>query len=233
MAKAGKRYREALGKVNRSEALPPQDALKMVKEAAAAKFDETVDIAIRLGVDAKKGEQMVRGTVILPHGTGKSPRVAVFARGERAAEAEQAGADVVGAEDLVKRIDEGWREFDILVATRDMMPTVGRLGKKLGPRMPSPKAGTVTEEIGKTVRELKGGKVEFRMDKAGIVHQAIGKVSYPVEHLTENFSVLVAAVSKARPPAAKGQFVKKISLSSTMGPSVTVDLAIASQAEEV
>jgi len=232
MAKRGKRYRGIVEKTKGAEPLSPQRAAAALKETANAKFDETVDVAVRLGVDAKKGEQMVRGTVALPHGSGKNVRVAVFARGERASEAEQAGADIVGAEDLVQRIDGGWKDFDVLVATRDMMPIVGRLGKKLGPRMPNPKSGTVAEDVAKVVRDLKGGRVEFRMDKAGIIHVPIGKASFPADHLAENLSAFLAALARARPPSAKGQFVKKISLSATMGPSVPVDPALALESTE-
>jgi len=232
MAKRGKRYRATLEHVKSRDPLAPQDAVAALKATATAKFDETIDIAARLGVDSKKGEQMVRGTVVLPHGSGKQVRVAVFARGERAAEAEQAGADVVGAEDLVQRIDQGWKDFDILVATRDMMPIVGRLGKKLGPRMPNPKSGTVSEDVAKVVRDLKGGRIEFRMDKAGVVHAPLGKASFPAEHLLENLTAFVSALSRARPPSVKGQFIKKLSVSAAMGPSVQVDPALATEAAE-
>jgi large subunit ribosomal protein L1 len=232
MAKHGKRYRSAVEKIKLSESLSPHQAAAALKETASAKFDETIDAAVRLGVDAKKGEQMVRGTVALPHGSGKKVRVAVFARGERASDAEQAGADVVGAEDLVQRIDQGWKEFDVLVATRDMMPIVGRLGKKLGPRMPNPKSGTVAEDVAKVVRDLKGGRIEFRMDKAGIVHAPIGKASFPAEHLAENLSAFIGAVSRARPSSAKGQFIKRISISATMGPSIAVDPGLALESAE-
>jgi len=175
---------------------------------------------------------MVRGTVTLPHGTGKAPRVAVFAKGERATEAEEAGAEVVGAEDLVAKIDAGWKDFDVLVATRDMMGMVGRLGKKLGPRMPNPKAGTVTDEIGRTVRELKQGKIEFRVDKAGNVHAPIGKVGYQIGQLVENLAAFLGAVLKVRPAAAKGQYLKRVVVSSTMGPGIKIDPAAASTAAE-
>jgi large subunit ribosomal protein L1 len=225
MAKRGKRYRAAVQPIERGRLYPPGEAMDLVKRGASAKFDERVEVAIRLGVDARHGDQMVRGTVNLPHGTGKSPRVAVVAQGEKAQEAEAAGADAVGGEDLVAKIDEGWREFDILVATRDVMRMVGRLGKKLGPRMPSPKAGTVSDEIGKTVRDLKGGKIEFRIDKAGIVHLPIGRASFSAEQLAENLTTLVGALMKARPASAKGQYLRRIAVSSAMGPSVWVDPA--------
>jgi len=228
MAKHGKRYDQALKKIENPEAaMEPSGALQAVKDVASAKFDETVEAAIRLGVDPRQSDQMVRGSVNLPHGTGKSPRIAVFARGENAAAAEAAGADVVGAEDLVQRIDEGWRDFDMLVATRDMMGIVGRLGRKLGPRMPNPKAGTVTENIEQTVRDLKGGKAAYRVDKAANIHVPIGKVSYSTEMLEENLLVLVQALLRAKPASSKGAYLKKISVSSTMGPAFKVDTATA------
>lgn len=228
MAKHGKRYDQALKKVEIEQPATTTVALQAVKDAANAKFNETVEVAIRLGVDPRQGDQMVRGNVNLPHGTGKSPRIAVFARGENAALAEQAGADVVGAEDLVKKIDEGWKEFDILVATRDMMGIVGKLGRKLGPRMPNPKAGTVTENIEQTVRDLKGGKASYRVDKTGAnIHVPIGKVSYTVEQLQENFNVLLLALIRAKPASAKGTYLKKITVSSTMGPSFKIDTGAA------
>lgn len=228
MAKHGKRYDQALKKVtNPDELMEPRAALQAVKDVASAKFDETVEVAIRLGVDPRQSDQMVRGSVNLPHGTGKSPRIAVFARGENATAAEEAGADVVGAEDLVQRIDEGWRDFDILVATRDMMGLVGRLGRKLGPRMPNPKAGTVTDNVGQTVKDLKGGKAAYRVDKAANIHVPIGKVSYTTEMLEENLLTLVQALLRAKPASSKGAYLKKISVSSTMGPSFKVDPAVA------
>lgn len=225
MGKHGKRYEAAVATLDRQELHPAEESLRRVKESAAAKFDETVEVAIRLGVDARSGEQMVRGIVTLPHGTGKSPRVAAFAKGEAAQQAEEAGADVVGAEDLVARIEGGWREFDVLAATRDMMRIVGPLGKRLGPRMPNPKAGTLGDDIGQIVRDLKGGRVQFRMDRGANIQVPIGKASYTVEQLVENFGVLVQAVLRARPPAAKGQYMRKIAVSSTMGPSVLVEPA--------
>lgn len=228
----GKKYKEALKQVDRERQYSLDEALDLVKKLAPAKFNETVDVVLRMGVDPRKGDQMVRGTVVLPHGSGKSPRVAVFAKGERATEAEQAGADVVGAEDLVARIDGGWKDFDVLVATRDMMGTVGRLGKKLGPRMPNPKAGTVTDEVGKTVRELKQGKIEFRVDKAANLHAPIGKTSYEASQLTENLAAFLGAVVKAKPAAAKGTYIKRVVVSSTMGPGVKIDPAAATAAAE-
>jgi large subunit ribosomal protein L1 len=228
MAQHGKRYDQALKKVAFDGPVTLREALSAVKDVATAKFNETVEVAIRLGVDPRQSDQMVRGSVNLPHGTGKSPRIAVFAKGENATAAEEAGADVVGAEDLVARIDEGWKDFDILVATRDMMGMVGRLGRKLGPRMPNPKAGTVTENVAQTVRDLKGGKASFRVDKAANIHVAIGKVSYDVEQLEENLMALITALLRAKPAAAKGTYMKKISVSSTMGPAFRIDTAIAS-----
>lgn len=223
MGRHGKRYQAAVATLDREQLYSPEEALRLVKEAASAKFDETVELAVRLGVDARAGEQMVRGTVTLPHGTGKSPRVAAFARGEAAQQAEEAGADVVGAEDLVAKIEGGWKDFDVLVAAREMMRVVGRLGKRLGPRMPNPKAGTVGEDIAAIIRDLKGGRVQFRMDRTGVVQSAIGKASYEPEKLTENFGTLIGAILRARPAAAKGQYLRKIAVSSTMGPSVSVD----------
>jgi len=229
MTKHGKRYDQALKKIeNPEEPREPQVALQAVKDVASAKFDETVEAAIRLGVDPRQSDQLVRGSVNLPHGTGKSPKIAVFARGENATAAEEAGADVVGAEDLVARIDEGWRDFDILVATRDMMGIVGRLGRKLGPRMPNPKAGTVSENIGQTVKDLKGGKAAYRVDKTGAnIHVPIGKVSYTAEMLEENLLTLVQALLRAKPASSKGTYLRKISVSSTMGPSFRIDTATA------
>jgi len=223
MGKHGKTYVAAAKKIGAEHLYPMAEALQLVCDTHRTKFDETVEVAVRLGVDPRHGEQMVRGTVVLPHGTGKSPRIAAFAKGEKAAEATAAGADVVGAEDLVQRIEGGWKDFDLLVATRDMMSMVGRLGKRLGPRMPNPKAGTLSDEIGKTVRELKAGKLEFRMEKAGIIHAPVGKVSFGPDKLKDNLATLLAAVLRARPPAAKGQFVRKITISSTMGPGVNLD----------
>jgi large subunit ribosomal protein L1 len=231
MGKHGKRYEAAVTTLER-ETTSPEEALRSVKERASAKFDETVEVAIRLGVDAKSGEQMVRGTVNLPHGSGKAPRVAAFARGEAAQAAEQAGADTVGAEDLIAKIEGGWKDFDVLVASRDMMRLVGRLGKRLGPRMPNPKAGTVGDDLGKIIRDLKGGRVQFRIDRGGNVQAPIGKASYEVEKLVENFGILLLAVMRARPSAAKGQYMRKIVVSSTMGPAVHVDLAQAQSLAE-
>jgi len=225
MGKRGKTYRAVAERIERERLYSVDEGLALVHQSQRAKFDETVDIALRLGVDPRQGEQMVRGTVVLPHGTGKSPRIGAFAKGEKAAEAEAAGADVVGAEDLVARIEGGWKDFDILVATRDMMSIVGKLGKRLGPRMPNPKAGTLSDDIGKTIRDLKAGRLEFRMDKAGGIHAPLGKVSFGVDALRENFVAFLGAVLRARPAAAKGQYLHRISISTTMGPGVNVDPA--------
>lgn len=223
MGRHGKRYEAAVATLDRARLYSPEEALEEVKKTASAKFDETVEVAIRLGVDSKSGEQMVRGVVTLPHGSGKSPRVVAFARGEAAQQAQDAGADVVGAEDVVAKIEGGWKEFDVLVASRDMMRVVGRLGKRLGPRMPNPKAGTVGEDIGAIVRELKGGRIQFRMNRGGVVQVPIGLASYDVSQLLENLVTLLEAVVRARPAAAKGQYLRKIAISCTMGPSVLVD----------
>jgi large subunit ribosomal protein L1 len=221
--KHGKRYRTALGTVDREQVYSPEEALQRIKETASAKFDETVDLAIKLGVDAKSGEQVVRGVVSLPHGPGKSPRVVVFARGEAASQAQAAGADEVGAEELVAKIEGGWKDFDVLVATRDMMRVVGRLGKRLGPRMPNPRAGTVGEDVAVIVKDLKSGRVQFRMDRGGVLQVPIGRASYQVEQLRENLAALLGAVMRARPASAKGQYLRKISISATMGPSLLID----------
>jgi len=224
MADHGKRYNEALTKIEKGKLWEPAEALAAVKELASAKFDETVDVAVRLGVDPRHGDQMVRGTTTLPHGTGKSRRVAVFAKGDKAQAAIDAGADTVGAEDLVKQIDGGWREFDILVATPDVMSMVGKLGKILGPRMPNPKSGTVTMDVDKVIKDIKSAaRAEYRVDKAGTIHMAIGKVSFDAEKLVENLAALISALLKARPAAAKGRYLKRITVSSTMGPGFDLD----------
>ncbi len=227
MTKRGKKYVAVLEKYDKHKPYPLREALELVKELAYAKFDETVDMAIRLNVDPRHADQMVRGTVVLPHGTGKKVRVLVFAKGEAAKQAEEAGADFVGAEELVEKIQkEEWTDFDVAIATPDMMSLVGRLGKILGPRglMPNPKVGTVTKDVAKAVKEAKAGKIQFRVDKAGNIHAPIGKVSFDVEKLEENARALINAVIAARPPAVKGQYVRNISVSSTMGPGVKVDL---------
>jgi large subunit ribosomal protein L1 len=225
VAKHGKKYLEAIKKVDRDKVYEPKEALALVKEISVAKFDETVEAAFRLGIDTKKADQQVRGAVVLPHGTGKTKRVLVFAKGEKAKEAEAAGADFVGDEDLINKVAQGWFEFDVVVATPDMMGQVGRLGRTLGPKglMPNPKTGTVTFEVAKAVNEIKAGKIEYRADKAGNVHAAIGKVSFPVEKLEENLLALAEALVKAKPAAAKGTYMKSVTVSSTMGPGVAVN----------
>jgi large subunit ribosomal protein L1 len=227
MPKTAKKFKEALAKVDRTRNYPLKEAIELVKSATYTKFDETVDVAVRLGVDPRHADQMVRGAVVLPNGLGKTVRVLVFAKGEKEKEARDAGADYVGAEDLVARIQEGWYDFDTAIATPDMMGVVGKIGKLLGPRglMPNPKVGTVTFDVGRAVKESKSGKVEFRVEKAGIIHAPVGKVSFDGDKLKENIIALFDALIKAKPPAAKGTYVKKISLSSTMGPGVPVDLA--------
>lgn len=227
MAKRGKKYQEAAKLVDRDKLYTPEEAVELVKKMASAKFDETVEVAIRLGVDSKKQDQAVRGVVVLPHGTGKVQRVLVFAKGEKAKEAEAAGADYVGDTDMINKIQQGWLDFDVCVATPDMMAEVGKLGRILGGKglMPNPKAGTVTMDVAKAVQEIKAGKIEFRLDKAGQIHAPIGKVSFETEKLVENFRALVDAVNRAKPAAAKGVYLKNIALSSTMGPSVRVDAA--------
>ncbi len=226
MAKHGKKYREAVQKVE-ARPYPLRDALDLAKSAAYAKFDESVEIALRLGVDPKHADQMVRGTVVLPHGLGKTARVLVFAAGEKIREAEEAGADHVGGEELAKKIEGGWLDFDAVVATPDMMRVVGRLGKVLGPRglMPNPKAGTVALDVARAVQDIKAGKVEFRVDKTGIIHAPIGKLSFGTEKLKENADALIGSVIKAKPSAAKGKYVKGVSVASTMGPGIKVDEA--------
>ena len=222
---SGKKYSDASERLDRLKFYDPNEALGLVKELASANFDEAVDIAVGLGVDPRKADQMVRGTVALPSGTGGDVRVAVFAQGDLAAEASEAGADVVGAEDLAERIDGGFTDFDLAIATPDMMPLVGKLGRVLGPRglMPNPKSGTVTTEIAKAVGEFKGGKVEYRTDKYGNVQLAIGKTSFEASDLVANFSAVMEEIEKARPASAKGRYIKKITVSSTMGPGVKVD----------
>lgn len=221
----GKKYQEAFKKIDSAQLYEPAEAIKLVKETATAKFDETVEVAARLGIDVKHADQMVRGTVSLPAGTGKTVRVLVFAKGEKAREAEQAGADFVGADDLAAKIQEGWLDFDVAVATPDMMGSVGKLGRILGPRglMPNPKAGTVTFDVGPAVQQIKAGKIEFRADKTGIVHAPIGKASFDEEKLMENLRALMDALAKAKPAASKGQYFRSVVLSSTMGPGVRVN----------
>jgi len=227
MARSGKRLRAACEKMATEEPVTVEQAIGLIKENASAKFDETVDIAVRLGIDPRHSDQMVRGTIKLPNGTGRSVRVAVFARGEKAEQAKAAGADIVGAEDLMEAVQGGTIEFDRCIATPDMMPIVGRLGKVLGPRglMPNPKVGTVTSDVAEAVASAKGGEVEFRAEKAGVVHAGIGKVSFEVDKLAENVRSFVGAINRAKPDGAKGKFLNGISLSSTMGPGVPVDIA--------
>ncbi len=222
----GKRFAKALEQIDQTKEYPVEDAVELTRKVAYAKFDETVEVAVRLGVNPKYADQMVRGAVVLPHGTGKSVRVLVFAKGEKEREARDAGADFVGAEDMVEKIQGGWLDFDTAVATPDLMGQVGRLGKILGPRglMPNPKVGTVTFDITRAVREVKAGKVEFKVDKAGNIHVPIGKKSFPAERLTENANAVLEALVKAKPPGAKGQYLRSITLSTTMGPGVSVDV---------
>jgi large subunit ribosomal protein L1 len=224
MPKRGKKYQTALEKFDRNKLYEASEALRLVKEAAAAKFDETVETSIRLGIDVRHADQMVRGAVVLPNGTGKSRKVLVFAKGDKAQEAADAGADYVGAEDMVEKIQGGWMDFEVTVATPDMMSMVGKLGKLLGPRglMPNPKTGTVTFDITRAVKEIKAGKIEYRADKTGIIHAPIGRISFTHEDLVENFSTLMDVVVRAKPAAAKGQYIKSVSVSSTMGPGIRV-----------
>ncbi len=226
MAKVGKKYTAARARVE-SRAYPLAEAVRLVRDFKFAKFDESVDVAMLLGVDPKHADQMVRGTVVLPHGTGKSKRVAVIAGGDRVKEAQDAGADYVGSEDMVEKIQGGFLEFEALVATPDMMRHVGKLGKILGPKglMPNPKAGTVTPDVAKAVREIKAGKVEFRVDKTSIIHASIGKTSFDEKKLAENAETFIRAVQKAKPAAAKGKYFRTVSVSSTMGPGVEIDPA--------
>ncbi len=226
--KHGKKYREAAKLIDRTVQYDPTDAMALVKKAATAKFDETVEVHIRTGCDGRHAEQQVRGAVVLPNGTGKTVRVLVFAKGDKVNEAEAAGADYVGGDELIPRIqNEGWLGFDVVVATPDMMGVVGRLGKTLGPKglMPNPKAGTVTMDVTKAVKDIKAGKIEYRLDKSNIIHVPIGKASFSEEQLEQNFNALMEAIMKARPSAVKGQFLRSITLSSTMGPGVKVNVA--------
>jgi len=227
MSGYGKTYRAALAKLDRSQRYLLEDGFKLVKETARAKFNETVEMAVRLGVDPRQADQNVRGTVNLPHGMGKTVRVLAFAKGEKEKEAQEAGADFVGAEDLIRKISDGWFDFDKAVATPDMMAAVGRIGKVLGPRglMPNPKTGTVTLEIGKAVKEIKAGKLEFRVDKAGIVHVPVGKASFQPEQLIENARAVLASILRAKPASAKGNYVRGVTVSTTMGPGIKIDLS--------
>ena len=231
MPHAGKKFLSAKKHVE-ARPYPLLEATELLQKVKYVKFDESVDLVMNLNVDPKHADQMVRGTVVLPHGLGKSKRVLVIASGEKVHEAEQAGADHVGGEEMVQKIQEGWTEYEAVIATPDMMKAVGRLGKVLGPRglMPNPKTGTVTFEVAKAVKEIKAGKVEFRVDKAGIIHAPVGKLSFAANQLAENAQTLIAAVVKAKPSAAKGRYVKRITLTSTMGPGIPIDLAIAEAA---
>ena len=228
MPKRGKKYLEAVSKFDRTMLFDADKALETVVAGASAKFDESVEVHIKLGVDGRHADQQVRGAIVLPHGTGKTKKVLVFAKGPKAAEAEAAGADYVGAEELAQKIQsENWFDFDVIVATPDMMGVVGRLGKVLGPKglMPNPKSGTVTMDLEKALAEIKAGKVEYRLDKANIIHTAIGKVSFGAEKLTENFNTLMEAINKAKPAAAKGQYLRSVTVASTMGLGVKVNPA--------
>jgi large subunit ribosomal protein L1 len=225
MANHGKKYKEAAKLIDAEKRYTVDEACALVGKTAKKKFDETVDVAIRLGVDPKHADQMVRGAVVLPHGIGKTVRVAVFAKGDKAKEAQDAGADTVGAEDLAAKVQEGWMDFDVAIATPDMMGVVGRLGKVLGPRglMPNPKVGTVTADVARAVRESKAGKVEFRVEKAGIVHVPVGKATFDVKRLQDNVNAILETIMKAKPATAKGVYLKGVSLSTTMGPGIKLD----------
>jgi large subunit ribosomal protein L1 len=226
MAEHGKRYQDLAKLVDRTRVYPIDEAVALAKETSTVKFDASVEAHIRLGVDPRHADQMVRGTVVLPHGTGKVVRVAVFAQGEKAQEALRSGADEVGAEDLVKKIEAGWLDFDVAIATPDVMGQVGRLGRILGRRglMPNPKAGTVTFDIERAVKEVKGGRVEFKVDKGAIIHGPVGKASFDEQQLVENLAALVDAVNRAKPSGAKGQYLRTLSIATTMGPGVRVDI---------
>ncbi|NPV12444.1 MAG: 50S ribosomal protein L1 [Ignavibacteria bacterium] len=223
--KVSKRVKNNLSSIDKKKEYKLSEAVELVKKLANAKFDESVDVAVRLGVDPRHADQMVRGTVVLPHGTGKEVKVLVLTRGPKETEAKEAGADYVGFDEYIKKIQEGWLDFDVVVATPDVMPEVGKLGKILGARglMPNPKSGTVTNDVGKVVKELKAGKIQFRVDKAGIVHASIGKASFDAQKLIENFKALMSTILRLKPASAKGQYVKSIYLSSTMGPGIKVD----------
>jgi large subunit ribosomal protein L1 len=231
--KVSKRMKAEVAKIEKGKLYEPADALQLVKETSSTKFDGTVDIAVRLGVDPRQGDQVVRGTTELPHGTGKTQKVAVFAKGPAAEAAEAAGADTVGADDLIAKIQNGWRDFDVLVATPDMMPQVGKLGRTLGPRMPNPKSGTVTTDVTKVVTAIKKAtRVQYRVEKGGIIHAPIGKASFPTEQLVENMTFLLNALIKAKPSSAKGRYLQGITVSSTMGPGVDVDTQVAQRVSE-
>lgn len=225
MAKHSKRYAEVSEKVDRDKLYESDQAINLVKETSTANFDETVELHVKLGVNPKHADQNIRGTVVLPNGTGREVRVVVFAKGEKVKEAEEAGADIVGSDDLAEKIEAGWLDFDVAVATPDMMGVVGKLGRILGPQglMPNPKAGTVTFDIGKAIKDIKAGKIEYRVDKAGIVHLPIGKVSFSSEDLMGNFKVIMDTLLKERPASAKGKFLRSVTISSTMGPGVKIN----------
>ncbi|MGI6225485.1 MAG: 50S ribosomal protein L1 [Peptococcales bacterium] len=225
MPKHGKKYLDSLKDFDRHTFYEPTQALELVKKLSKAKFDETVELAVKLGVDPRHADQQIRGAVVLPHGTGKTRSVLVFAKGEKAKEAEAAGADFVGAEDMVEKIQGGWFGFDVAIATPDMMGTVGKLGRLLGPKglMPNPKTGTVTFDVDRAVKEVKAGKIEYRVDKTSIIHAPIGKVSFDVDKLEENFKTLMDVLIKAKPASAKGQYLRSVTVSSTMGPGVKIN----------
>src|SRR6476660_2553124 len=227
MAAHGKRYRQARGAIDREQAYTPVEAVRLLKDAPAAQFDETVEVHLNLGLNVRHADEQLRGTMMLPHGTGREQRVAVFAEGDKAREAEEAGADVVGSADLAKRIEEGFTDFDVAIATPDQMGNVGRLGRVLGPRglMPNPKTGTVTFDVGKAVREAKAGKLEYRTDRGANVHLAIGKKSFDERQLLENYAALMEELMRAKPSAAKGRYIKTVTLTRTMGPGIHVDPA--------
>ena len=225
MARHGRSYVEAREKIDREREYSPHEAVRLVKESKRAKFDESVEVHIRTGLNVRHADEQLRGTIALPHGLGKDVKVAVFAKGDKAREAEEAGADVVGAEDLATRIQEGWTDFDVAIATPDMMPVVGRLGRILGPqgKMPNPKVGTVTMDVRKAVEESKAGKVEYRTDRTAIVHMTVGKTSFPDDHLLANYQAIIEELIRAKPSAAKGRYLRSVVLASTMGPGVKVD----------
>lgn len=227
MKRRGKNYQEAVKLVDNSKSYDIQEAISLLKEVSKAKFDETVEVAFRLGVDPKKADENIRGAVVLPHGTGKTQRVLVFAKGEKAKEAEDAGADYIGDADVIAKINDGWFDFDVVVATPDMMAEVGKLGRVLGPKglMPNPKTGTVTFEVEKAVSEIKAGKVEYRVDKSSNLHVPIGKVSFENDKLVENFQTIVETIVKVKPQSSKGTYVRNVSVTSTMGPGIKVDVS--------
>lgn len=233
--KRGKKYLSKVQNLNKEEQFSPFSAIKWVKDNHYANFDESVDISLNLGVDPRKADQIVRGTIVLPNGTGKTPKILVFAQGEKAVEAKNAGADYVGGEELVEKVNGGWLDFDVCITTPDMMKFVGKLGKVLGPRklMPNPKSGTVTMEIEKAINDSKKGKLEYRTDKNGVIHSPIGRVSFEAEKLLENYQALIEAIIRSKPPAAKGKYIKGIYMSSTMGPGLRIDLNKSIEIEEV